>query len=93
MAQEEITPRLLLEHMQGMEQRINKRFDAVDQRFESVGARIDRLDHKLSTRLDRLENKLSTQIEHIDKRLDDIELEYLPKRVRRIERHLKLTAA
>lgn len=72
MAQERITLRHVLSHVQGMEIRINQRFDAVDERFN------------------RLERNLTFQIDAIDKRLDAVEIEYLPKRTDRIEKHLGL---
>jgi len=79
MVQPRITLRILFEHMQGMEQRLTKRMDGFDNRMDSLAAR-----------LDRVHASLSQQIDAIDKRLDAVEVENLPRRVRRLEKHCGL---
>lgn len=90
MAQPRITLRVILQHMQAMEHRL----------MSTLGSRIDSLDTRLSgkieslaTRMDRMERKMDNhtlQLDAIDKRLDAVEIEDLPKRVRRLERHTGL---
>ena len=82
MDDKDITLRTILDHMRGMEDRINKRFDVVHLRFNAVDARIDLLGRNLTR-----------QIDAIDKRLDEIEIEKLPQRVVRIEQHPQLAQA
>ncbi len=85
-----ITPVILLEHMRGMEGRLIQRIDGAENKLTK---RIDGAESSLTTRMDRLENKvdrmhvnLSGQIDAIDKRLDAVEIEFLPKRVAKLER-------
>jgi hypothetical protein len=66
-----ITNRVLLEHMQAMRHAIEMRMDRMEKR-------IDRLDGNV-----RL---IFIQISNIDERLDEIELEELPRRVTALER-------
>ena len=82
MDDKDITLRTILDHMRGLEDRINKRFDGIDMRFNAVDARIDLLGRNLTR-----------QINAIDKRLDEIEIAKLPQRVERIEQHLQLAQA
>ena len=89
MADNDITLGTIMEHMRGMEQRVTSRIQDV---HEDLSKRMDGLDAKLTGRLDRLERNLTSQIDAIDKRLDAMEVEHLPKRVARIERHLDLSA-
>ena len=79
MDDKDITLRTILDHMRGLEDRINKRFDGVDLRINAVDAHIDLLDRNLTR-----------QIDGIDKRLDEIEIAKLPQRVARIEEHFQL---
>jgi len=83
MKDKDITLGTILEHMRGMEQRMTTQLHEVDGRLTK------RLD-SLEVGLDRVHRNLSSQIDAIDKRLDAIEIEYLPKRVSRIEQHLGL---
>ena len=69
---------------------VYKRIDGLEERIDGVDGRLDGIDG----RLDGIDQKLlwnSTALQNIDKRLDDIELEFLPKRVSRIEKSLELT--
>lgn len=77
-----ITLRVVLQHMQGMEQRLTVRIDKVDIRLG-----------KVETRLTQVEQNLSRQIDGIDKRLDELEIAKLPARVSTLERHAGLAAA
>lgn len=82
MDDKDITLGTIMEHLRAMEDRINKRFEGVDKRFDGVDARID-----------RMERNLTRQIDGVDKRLDAVEIEKLPQRVGRIEKHLELAPA
>lgn len=77
-----VTLGMILTHMRAMEVRLTRRIDSIDQRLTQ---RIDGVDHGLTARIDRLERNLTRQIDAIDKRLDAVEIEMLPKRVRAIE--------
>lgn len=84
MEEKGITLGTILSHMQAMEIRINAKFKMVDQRFAMVDKRFDAVDRRF--------NRLEYQIEAIDKRLDSVEIEHLPARVTRLEKHAKLAA-
>lgn len=86
MKESDITLGTILEHMRGMESRIMAELHETDGRLTK---RIDSLEANLV----RIHRNLSGQIDQLDKRLDAIEIEELPKRVTRIERHLGLTSA
>lgn len=86
MDEQGITLSIILEHLRAFETRMLGKLQAVDGRMGLLESRID----KLGNRMDRMECNLTAQIDAIDKRLDEVEIEYLPKRVSRIERHLKL---
>ena len=77
MAQQDsdITPAILLKHMQAMEQRLGGRIDGVKNDVQ-----------RLEIKSDRSHALLSNQIATIDQRLDAVEIEYLPKRVTRLEK-------
>lgn len=53
-----------------------------------IESRMNRLEDKM----ERVHRNLSSQLDAIDKRLDAVEIEFLPKRVQRIEKHLGLAA-
>ena len=59
-----------------------KEFRKVHTRIDSIDVRLDGIDQKLVWQ--------STALGNIDGRLDDIELEFLPKRISRIEKKLQL---
>lgn len=84
----EITIGTILEYMRSIEQRVTSRIQEV---HEGLSKHLDGLDAKLTGRLDRLQRDLIAQIDAIDKRLDTIEIEYLPKRLARVN-HLGLPA-
>lgn len=71
---DEITPKVLLEHLQQMELRIGLKVEAV-----RVELKADIVD--LRQKVERMERNLSGQMETIDERLDAIEIERLPRRV------------
>jgi RecB family exonuclease len=60
--------------------------------IKSLDSKIDGVEKRLSGRIDRVERNLTNQIDAIDTRLDAVEIEYLPQRVSRIEKHLHLPA-
>lgn len=70
----DITPAILLQHMQGMEQRLLHRIDDVKIDLTSfkteVNGRLDKLDRRISL--------LSVQIGNLDERLDDLEVVQVP---------------
>lgn len=79
MEEQGITLGIILEHLRAMESRIRER-------FENVEFRLDRVELGQQ----RLERNLTAQIDAIDKRLDPVEIEHLPKRVTRLEKHCGL---
>lgn len=96
----DITPAILLQHMQGMEKRINKRFNGVDERLEHVEERLGHVEGRLGHVENRLKN-VEKCIEHVEQdtfilvtrsnpvhqRLDTIEKIQLPK-IRKSVRNL-----
>ncbi|GEM_PF-699222 len=78
---QDITPAILLQHMQGMERRIMQHMDArfaqVDSRFSLMDKRFDAIDARLS-KLERKVELLSVQIGNLDERLDDLEVVKVP---------------
>lgn len=85
MAEENITLGMIMSHMHGMESRLHDKMNRIEHR---LSGRIDNLEN----RMNRMEHNLTCQIDAIDKRLDSVEIEELPRRVRRIEEHLGLAA-
>ena len=79
----DITPAVLLEHMQGMEQRLTENFT---KQFQGLDKKFTKRCDSIDTALQRLYKK---RIETVVQ-LDAIKKEQLPKRVRRIEKHLGL---
>lgn len=77
----DITPAILLQHMQAMRADFSMQIQAMErrimQKFDEINVRLDKLEHKVDL--------LFVQIDNIDKRLDDIEIELLPKRVAVLE--------
>jgi len=70
--------------------KVRTRIDDLDKKLSH---KIDTVDKRLSRRMDGIDQKLlwqSTALTNIDGRLDDIELEFLPKRVDRIEKKMQL---
>lgn len=71
----DITPAILLQHMQGMEKRLNERFD---KRFDTVDNRLNEVDVRLA-RLESNVNLLFTQTKNLTDELDTVEVIQLPK--------------
>jgi hypothetical protein len=82
MADDNITLKTVLDHMQNMQTVLTQEIRQGDQ---SLARRIDDLDKRLSTRIDHLQANLTTQIDGIDKRLDEMEIQKLPNRVAKLE--------
>jgi chromosome segregation ATPase len=89
--------RVLLDHIQAIGNELRTDIRALRTDIANVHVRIDRLDQKLSDRIDTVEARLTWKIGALDKRLDDIEIKELPKRIAsnsrritRIEKHLAL---
>jgi len=74
----DITPKILLEHMQAMRIELVGKMD----RLES---RVDTLEIRLTSRIEGVERRLTRQIDMIDQHLDAIEIENLPKRIAALE--------
>ena len=77
-----ITLRLLLEHMQNGQR--GQREDMKSLRYDVSLFKTEF--RSLKEHLYAFESRITIQIENIGKRLDDIELEFLPRRVRKLER-------
>ncbi|HVW66228.1 MAG TPA: hypothetical protein VHA78_00685 [Candidatus Peribacteraceae bacterium] len=77
-----ITLKVILDHLQAFQIQINGRMDRFEGRMGGVEGRMGGLEG----RMDRMERNLTAQISAIDKRLDAIEIEELPKRVRKLEK-------
>lgn len=76
---DDITWAIVLQHMQGMEQRLSERIDGT--RTELKGD-INSLRTELKGDLNRIERKVDialVQIGNLDQRLDDIEVVQVPK--------------
>ena len=88
MAEPEITLKVLLVHIQGMEQRLTTRIDELDRRLSK---RMNDLDARLSKRIDLLDSKFTMQIGNIDERLDGMEITLVEgrydHRLKRLENH------
>lgn len=85
---EEITLKTVLEHMTAMEQRLAGRLGGVESRLGAVETRINGVETRLGgveRRIESLDASLSRQIDGIDKRLDEVEIERLPKRMAVVE--------
>lgn len=83
---EPITLKVILDHMHAIKYELKHdiqtlRIELTD-KINGVGARVDRLEN----RLERVALNLSAQIAAIDDRLDKVEIEDLPKRVRKLEK-------
>jgi hypothetical protein len=81
-----ITLKTILDHMQNMQRTLLNEIAKLGSRVGGVEIRMDRLE----TRIDRMETNLTAQIDGIDKRLDAIEIETLPQRVKAIEKALAI---
>lgn len=81
----EITPAILLQHMQAM------RFELTTQ-IKNLDMKTTASEKHLTERIDRLDRNLTRQIDAIDQRLDAIEIEMLPKRVQALEQAIGLAA-
>ncbi len=77
----EITPKILLEHMQAMQASLSGKIDAL---AEGMGMRITKVEDGIQ-RLERKIDTLTIGVDAIDARLDAIEIERLPQRVSVLE--------
>jgi DNA-binding FrmR family transcriptional regulator len=85
MPDEDITLKTVLDHIQGI-QRSHRR--DIQESEERMTRRLDRMEGRLERierRIDRMEANLTCQIDAIDKRLDAIEIEKLPQKVKKLE--------
>ena len=64
-----ITIRDVVNHMQGMEQRLSKGISNVDKRVDQLNGRIDQLDHKFTHRMDSMEENLTRRMDALDEDL------------------------
>ena len=67
-ADDGVTPAVLLQHMQGMERRLTERIDGVEQKVDRLEIKVDR--HHAQTMV---------AFDNIDERLDDLEVVQVPK--------------
>jgi len=74
-----VTPAILLQHMRGMEQRLSRNIEDTKTELKGDITRIE-------TKMDRMHVNLSGQIGALDERLDSVEIEFLPKRVAKLEK-------
>lgn len=70
----DITPAILLQHMQGMEQRIMTRIDGLEAKHDNLEVKVDRIEAKV----DRNHSQTMVALDNIDSRLDDIEVVQVP---------------
>ncbi len=72
--QNDITLVTVIQHMQGMEQRLTGRIDGLEKRFDGLETKVDR-NHEEAMR-----NHTQTMIaiDNIDARLDDLEVVQVP---------------
>jgi hypothetical protein len=89
MKKKTVTLGTIMSHMTNMKEDLIERIDDVK---TSLNARINDVNTGLNARMDRMERNLTRQIDGIDKRLDAVEIEQLPRRVRKIEEHLGLVS-
>lgn len=97
-----ITLAVILEHIQSMAQRMDSRMGSFESRLGSLETRMGSLEKGskgLTEKIDWAYHRLTFQIDALDGRLDDIEIQLLPqkfedhnRRIKRIERRLKITA-
>ena len=88
-----ITLKAVLDHLHAMEVRIKQEI------VEEMHAMEDRIDVRMNGKIEHLEARLTLQIDGIDQRLDAVEIEQMPKkirgheqRIRRLERRSRLVA-
>jgi hypothetical protein len=87
----EITSAVLLDHMRGMENRLAGRIDALESDVGGIRSDMKNFEKKVDGKFEVVNRKLEIMnigIDNIDKRLDAVEIENLPRRVTKIERHL-----
>ncbi len=91
---QDITPAILLQHMQGMEQRLRSEF-RTELRTElrtAIAASEERLVERIGAEVRHSENRVTAQIDAIDRRLDELEIALLPKRVTKLEEVVGIAA-
>ncbi len=93
MADTDITLKMILEHMQAMRSDLLQRIDDLGKtlsiRIDGLQGQIDGNQRSLQAQINGLERQIATLqvgVENIDKRLDEIKIEELPKRVRALEK-------
>lgn len=80
----DITPLILLRHMQTMEGRLLEQIGAVRNDLSDFKQDVKRRFDALNTKVDRHHTILSMQINNINERLDDMEVGEIPKIKQRI---------
>lgn len=80
-----ITLKMLLDHQRAMRAEFmhdqKTMLIQMDRRFDEFSRRMDESDK----RTDRMQRNLTGQLDMIDERLNSVEIEYLPKRVTKLE--------
>lgn len=85
---DDITPRVLLDHMQAMQRSLERKIGDLSGRMDGLSERMDRGFAEVKGEIRRLDRKidvLTAGVDQIDARLDAIEIEKLPQRVRALE--------
>ncbi|MDB4979116.1 MAG: hypothetical protein JWM56_1302 [Candidatus Peribacteria bacterium] len=86
----DITPKILLQHMQAMQAALIDRMNVMHGSLQKDIVAVQGEVHILRTEHQRLERKIDTLtlgVDSIDARLDTIEIEKLPQRVKALEMH------
>jgi hypothetical protein len=84
-AEPEITPKILLDHLQAMGQALTQQIGDMKDELRAAEQRLGHRVGRLEDRVDQLGGSLSRQIDGIDKRLDELEIAQLPRRVAALE--------
>ncbi len=91
-----VTLRDVVNHISSFKQDVSMRFDRMEKRMDRVEVGVQILDQKVNI-LDRKIHSLDIKLSNIDERLDVIEISIVEQRheprIRRIEKHLGMTAA
>jgi tetrahydromethanopterin S-methyltransferase subunit G len=78
---EGITLFMVMDHMQGMEQRLMSKINGVDGKVDNVAGKLDRLEAKVDRNHEEAQRNHSLTMvafDNIDERLDDIEVVQVP---------------
>ncbi|MDA1209364.1 MAG: hypothetical protein O2904_05030 [bacterium] len=95
MKDEDITLRIVLDHLQAVKYELQQDIRSVEERLtKQMDRKIDTLDNKLSAKIDVLDDKVDWLIfakENFDNRFEKLDKEKLPLRVRRLEKSVGIS--